>query len=288
MSEVEHQSERAAAAAQKDGGVAASREGQGAHQYVVKSLSRGLALLRLFDLERPRWTLGDLVCTSGLHKATCYRLLRTLEQEGFVSTDLATGQYCLGPALARLAILAQSRDELLRTAGPHLLRLVEITGETVDLTVWNDAGPLLVAQELSRRRLFQPVSTVGTVFTEAPASHVKLWLAFGTESQARRLSALLAATGAVANAPDALPEGAVETVRRDGVALDASRARGVFSAAAPVFEATGSMVAGLAVVAAFERAGQAERDLYTAAVRQVALALSREFGYLPESGPATS
>ena len=70
---------------------------------------------------------------------------------------------------------------------PHLTRLVEITGETVEMTVWNESGPLLVAQELSRSRWFQPVNTVGTVFTEAPTSHVKLWLAFGSEAQRLRL-----------------------------------------------------------------------------------------------------
>ena len=32
-----------------------------ARQYAVKSLSRGLAILKLFDLEHPRWTLGDIV-----------------------------------------------------------------------------------------------------------------------------------------------------------------------------------------------------------------------------------
>ena len=52
----------------------------------MKSLSRGLAILKLFDLEHPRWTLGDIVRASGQHKATCYRLLRTLEQDGFVAT----------------------------------------------------------------------------------------------------------------------------------------------------------------------------------------------------------
>ncbi len=43
------------------------------------------------------------------------------------------------------------------------------------------------------------------------------------------------------------------------------------------------MVAGVAVVAAYDRTGETERDLYSAAVRQVTQALSRELGHLPES-----
>jgi IclR family pca regulon transcriptional regulator len=254
-----------------------------ARKYAVKSLSRGLAILKLFDLEHPRWTLGDIVRASGQHKATCYRLLRTLEQDGFVATDAKTGEYCLGAALARIAILAQSTDELLRAAQPHLSRLVEITGETVDMTVWNESGPLLAVQVLSQARWFQPVNTVGTVFTEAPTSHVKLWLAFGTEAQRSRLLGLLTADRQGLSPDESLPPETLEAVRDEGVAFDVGQAREVFSVAAPVFDAGGRMVAAVAVVAAYERTGKTERDLYSAAVRQVTRTLSRELGHLPES-----
>lgn len=254
-----------------------------ARQYAVKSLSRGLAILKLFDLDHPRWTLSDIVRASGQHKATCYRLLRTLEQDGFLANDPETGQYCLGAALVRIGILAQSTDELLRAARPHLTRLVEITGETVDMTVWNESGPLLVAQELSHRRWFQPVNTVGTVFTEAPTSHVKLWLAFGSEAQRLRLQSILTADRQGASPSESLPPGSLDAVRAEGMAFDVGQAREVFSVAAPVFDAAGRMVAAIAVVAAYERAGDSEQDLYSAAVRQVTQALSRELGHLVES-----
>jgi len=254
-----------------------------ARRYAVKSLSRGLAILKLFDLEHPRWTLGDIVRASGQHKATCYRLLRTLEQDGFVATDLKTGEYCLGAALARIAILAQSTNELLRAAQPHLSRLVEITGETVDMTVWNESGPLLAAQVLSQARWFQPINTVGTVFTEAPTSHVKLWLAFGTKVQRSRLLSVLTADRQGLSPSESLTPGTLEAVRKEGVAFDVGQAREVFSVGAPVFDAGESMVATVAVVAAYERTGETERDLYSAAVRQVTETLSRELGHLSES-----
>jgi DNA-binding IclR family transcriptional regulator len=265
-----------------------SRTGDpGSGQYAVKSLSRGLAILKLFDLEHPRWTLGEIVRASGQHKATCYRLLRTLEQDGFVAGDPRTGEYHLGPALSRIAILAQSTGELVRVARPHLSRLVEITGETVDMTVWNESGPLLAAQVLSPARWFQPVNTVGTIFTEAPTSHVKLWLAYGTEPQRARLLSVLSTDRQGASPSDSLPAGSLDAVRAEGVAFDVGEAREVFSVAAPVFDESGRMVAAVAVVAAYERTGKTERDLYSAAVRQVTEALSRELGHVPRSpGPA--
>ena len=151
-------------------------------------------------------------------------------------------QYCLGAALARIAILAQSTDELLRVAQPYLSRLVEITGETVDMTVWNESGPLLAAQVLSPRRWFQPVNTVGTVFTEAPTSHVKLWLAFGTQAQVSRLQSILTADRQGLAPSRHLPPGMLDAVREEGVAFDVGQTREVFSVAAPVFDAGERMV----------------------------------------------
>lgn len=256
----------------------------GAQQYQVKSLSRGLALLKLFDVEHPRWTLSDLVRASGMHKATCYRLLRTLEQDGFLVGDPASGEYALGPALTRLAILAESGGELARTAQPFLERLVAITGETVDMTVWNEAGPLLVAQVLSRTRQFQPMNSVGTIFTESPASHVKLWLAFGTEVQQARLRGILTPDRNGLTIAGPVLEETVEQVRRDGVAFDVAELREVFSVGAPVTDAAGRMVAGVAVVASFSRTTETERDLCAAAVKQVGHEFSRALGAAAAAG----
>lgn len=269
-----------------EGALPEDADGQaaGSPQYQVKSLSRGLALLKLFDVDRPRWTLSDVVRASGMHKATCYRLLRTLEQDGFLVSDAGSGEYALGPALTRLAILAESGDELARTGQPFLQRLVEITGETVDMTVWNDAGPLLVAQVLSRTRLFQPMNSVGMLFTESPASHVKLWLAFGTEAQKSRMRAILTPDRNGIELSGRLLDETVEQVRRDGVAFDVAELREVFSAGAPVMDASGRMVATIAVVASYSRTTDTERDLCTAAVRQVAREFSRALG---ATAPAT-
>lgn len=248
-------------------------------QYLVKSLSRGLCLLKLFDLDHPRWTLSELVRAAHLHKATCYRLVRTLEQEGFLVCDEASGQYSLGHALKRAAVLALAGDEIVRSAQSHLERLVDITGETVDLTVWSDEGPLLASQVLSRSRRFQPMNTLGTVFTEGPASHVKLWLAFGSEAQRTRLWSILTPDrqGTPPDVPSLAAE--LETVRAEGVAYDVDERREVFAVGAPVFDAVGRMVAAIAVVASYDRTGETERGLCTAATRQVALELSRDLGH---------
>jgi DNA-binding IclR family transcriptional regulator len=257
----------------------AERDGGADRQYLVKSLQRGLGLLTLFDREHPHWTLSEIVRATGIHKATCYRLLRTLEASGFLTSDVVSGRFGLGPSLTRIAILAWSTDELLRGAQPHVERLVEITGETVDLTVWSDAGPLLVSQVLSRNRLFQPVNSVGTVFTEAPSCHVKLWLAYGTATQTKRLRGMLTADRQGAPPDMAAIDASLDLVRRDGVALDAAAGREVFAVGAPVLDASDHMVAAITVVSSYALTGDTERELSTAAVRQVAREFSLQLGH---------
>jgi len=71
----------------------------------------------------------------------------------------------------------------------------------------------------------------------------------------------------------------LDTIRSEGIALDAEKHRGVFAVGAPVFDAAGRMTAAMTVVASYDRTDDAERDLCSAAVRQVARELSRDLGY---------
>ena len=152
------------------------------------------------------------------------------------------------------------------------------------MTVWNESGPLLAVQVLSKARWFQPVNTVGTVFTEAPTSHVKLWLAFGTEAQRSRLLGLLTADRQGLSPDESLPPGTLgggsttrawrstsaRHERSSRSRLRCSTQEGAWWPPSPWSQCTSA---------------QARRSAtsHSAAVRQVTQTLSRELGYLPES-----
>src|SRR5512146_878621 len=104
--------------------------------YSVRSLARGLSILRSFTVERPEWGVTELSRHLGLNKATIFRLVKTLEAEGFLSPDPSSGKYYVGTALLRVAYVGLSRSELERAAHPYMERLASETGESVDLPVW--------------------------------------------------------------------------------------------------------------------------------------------------------
>ena len=53
----------------------------------VQSLDRGLAVLRSFNHDLPAMTLADAARATGLTRATARRLLHTLVEIGYVTTD---------------------------------------------------------------------------------------------------------------------------------------------------------------------------------------------------------
>lgn len=53
----------------------------------MRSLERGLAVIRAFDASAPEMTLSEVARRAGLTRATARRFLHTLVDLGYVRTD---------------------------------------------------------------------------------------------------------------------------------------------------------------------------------------------------------
>ena len=78
--------------------------------------------------------VGEVVATSGLAEATCFRMLRRLELEGMLDRDPHSKKYFLGPLLHELGLLARPRYRLAELCDATLQRLAEFTQDTVYLS----------------------------------------------------------------------------------------------------------------------------------------------------------
>jgi DNA-binding IclR family transcriptional regulator len=98
--------------------------------YHVNVAMRLLDLLEAFT-EGGAHSLTDLSARTGIPKPTAFRLLRTLEDRGYVRRG--GGQYALGFRCFILGATA-TRDRDVRTQVlPHLVALRDATGETVQV-----------------------------------------------------------------------------------------------------------------------------------------------------------
>jgi IclR family acetate operon transcriptional repressor len=104
-------------------------------RYQVRSVQRALTLLRTFLTHDGACSASELSKETGLDPSTVFRLLVTLEAQGFVEVDPATARYRPGVVLLELGSRFLKNNDLRSRAIGQLERLRDKFGETVHLTI---------------------------------------------------------------------------------------------------------------------------------------------------------
>ena len=150
----------------------------------IQVISRAAGILRVLGDDTDGLSLGQIARKVELPRSTVQRIVGALATEGLVSTDQGGGGIRLGPEIQSLA-QASVRDtrESLR---PIMRRIVDETGETVDLAILDGSKMLFVDQIVGSQRL-RTVSSIGESFPLATTANGKAALACLDEAEAARL-----------------------------------------------------------------------------------------------------
>jgi IclR family transcriptional regulator, acetate operon repressor len=109
----------------------------------VQSVQRAFELLEIMAGAGTPIAFGDLAARAELPQPTIHRLVRTLLNMGYVR-QLPNRYYALGPKLIRLG---ESAARLIGAwSRPHLVGLVERTGESANMAVMDNDMAVYVAQ----------------------------------------------------------------------------------------------------------------------------------------------
>ncbi len=100
-----------------------------------QSLERGLAILAEFRPGTPELGISDLARALGLSRSTSHRYVSTLARLGYLQQNLGTRKYRLGPRVLDLGFAAINSMELRQISAPHLQRLADDTGHTVNMAI---------------------------------------------------------------------------------------------------------------------------------------------------------
>jgi IclR family pca regulon transcriptional regulator len=103
-----------------------------------QSLERGLAVLSTFRSGRPLLGVSEIGREIGLGRSTTHRYVATLTMLGYLQQDASTRKYRLGPRVLDLGFSALNSMELREVAAPHLRRLSDETGFTVNMAILDD------------------------------------------------------------------------------------------------------------------------------------------------------
>ena len=253
-----------------------------------QSLERGLAILSSFKSARPVLGVSELAREIGLSRSTTHRYIATLATLGYVEQDLATRKYRLGPRVLDLGFSAINSMELRELSVPHLQRLSDETGHTVNMAILDGPDIVYVERCRSARQGQREIDLNLHVGSRLPAyctSLGKVLLAFlPQEELPSRLEGveLLQRGPNTLTAPDALYE-ELEGVRRIGLAVNNEElAFGLRSIAAPVRGQSGEVAAAINLAA--HRSWFSMADLVARlgpALQRVASDISIRAGYRP-------
>lgn len=240
----------------------------------VQSLERGLSVIRCFDAENARLTLAAVAQRTGLTRATARRLLLTLEDLGYVSSNGRL--FSLTPRVLDIGYAYLSSLNIQQIAQPFLETLSERVNESVSVTVLDGADIIYVARVPTKR-----IMTISLgLGSRLPAY---------CTSMGRVLLAELAPADLAAIVPDRLEPRTAHTitsraelervlvdVRRQGWALvDEELEIGLRSLAAPLRDASGRAVAAMNVST---HAGRTTTDEIHQEILPAVLTTARDIG----------
>lgn len=249
----------------------------------VRSAERMLTILKSFSSEKPERTIAEISEELELAPSTVRRLLLALENHGFLRQDDRTGRFSLSWQVLRLAAVAMETVDIVRQAGPILDRLLDETGESLQLTVLDeDMVVHLDGRESDHTfRVFHPAGHRHPANQGSASGKVLLaWLDDDDLDDVLDEAEWRQRTPSTITDPDRY-RAELAAIRSRGYATnDGETEVDVWAVAAPVHDHTGEVVAAINVPVPMTRASKKARQKeLVAAVTGAARSLSAALGY---------
>ncbi|TGD67825.1 IclR family transcriptional regulator [Tabrizicola sp. WMC-M-20] len=231
---------------------------------------------------------SDLLDRSPYPKATLYRFLQTLTNQGMLAYDTDLGTYALGVRLVRLAHAAWAQSSLAPIARPYISDLATLTGETVHLAQM-DQGQVLYVDKRNAARPVEMFSQAGKVGPAYCTGVGKAMLAFMSEAEVDSAIARQSFHRfghQTLDTPEKL-RAELAAIRVRGHAFDREEHEpGIICCAAPILARNGRVLGALSVTSTTARSSlaalEAEADRIKACAAQIASAA--ESWRFPEQG----
>ncbi|GAB3626202.1 IclR family transcriptional regulator [Pandoraea terrae] len=239
----------------------------------VRAVERALEILLAFRPGDKELTVAELLTRVDLSRPTLYRLLNTLEQNGFLASAGEPQRFRLGSSVAHLAHVWMTDHSLADLAQPVLRSLWEATSETVALFVPDGIYRVCVAemespQPLSFRRGvgYREKLVLGasgrTILSQMQLSPVELRRYVAEPNQ--DLSPLLAD---------------METIRAQGYGTSRHELiEGAVAVAAPFFNGANQIAGSLCIFGPSVRVTDERVEQFAELLKREAVNLSRTLG----------
>ena len=248
----------------------------------LSSVGAALRLLKEFSAQEPELGITSLAQRLGLAKSTVHRLASTLLAEGFLEQNPISERYRLGLSLFALGTLVRRRMDVSREALPYLHELRDRTGESVHLAVL-ERSEIMYLFNLESQQAIGVRSYLGLRKPAFCTSEGRALLAFSPPEVVSRIvkKGLIPLTQNTTTEPAALHE-LLAQVKAKGYAVDDGESEeGMRGLAAPVWNASGAVVAAVGLAGPISRLSKKSLRSWTPWVVAAAHGISIRLGYRP-------
>ena len=240
---------------------------------------------RLSEQDEPV-RLQDLSRLAGLNESTALRYLATLQKQGYVDQHPDTGRYALTYKICAVAANVSGRKNIRNISAPYLRSIAQIFSESVTIGEEHNMAVIYIETLNGPHQLLMTTRRVGNVSPLHCTAVGKLLL---LEYTPRAIDNYVITKGLAAKTPATITNSEalmaeLERTRARGYALDNEEYEpGARCVAAPIYDYTGKIVAGISVSGPVSRMTDEHIHQKLSYLLDAAHEISRRMGY---NGPA--
>jgi len=246
----------------------------------VQSLSRALKLLNALSFHAQGLSLSEVAHEVGLPNSTAHRLLTTLQNERFVRFDTERSVWLIGVQAFRVGTAFVRSRDIVTIARPYMRRLMEQSGETVNLAI-TDRGEVIYLAQVETQKMMRAIAGPGGRAPMHCSGVGKALLAFSTpaglDKQIQALDLTRETPHTLTTAADLKRD--LAQIQARGYAVDnEENAIGLRCVAAVIFDEHASTLAALSVSGPTARIADSRIPALGAAIAGIAAEITAELG----------
>lgn len=249
---------------------------------MINSLLKAIDILQIFSPTEPRLSLAEIAARLKLPKSTAHNLLQTLLSRGLIE-KVDGDHYALGTAIISLTQAVRINVELRDRAAPVMRELADFCRESVLMAVLDGNYLLYIYAVESPRRLLARTA----VGDRVPLHCTAIGKAILAHLPLPSVQSIISAVGmppsteaTITDLPTLLQE--LELTRQRGYSIDCQEHEAsTFCVAAPIFAASGEVVAACSISAADPELIHSRLAQISSRVVHGASEISRLLGYIP-------
>jgi len=250
------------------------------NQYSAPAVDRTLDIIEFLSENPGSFGINELARRLSFPVNSAFRVLKRLEERGYVEADPESQGFRLSSKLFSLGMKLHSSFELRKVSRPHLEALAERAGETVQIHVPKGLAMLVLDCVFPRRPYYLHVEP-GSLLQWHADAFGKAVFAFSKEGSDESLKAmkLKPLTDRTLTDWRSLRDELAEA-RETGFAYDREEyTRGIYCVGSPVFNALGDAVAAIGVTGLSSRPWEGGEESLKAAILLCASEISKSLGY---------